>query len=86
MSSSTKFPAQRPNEMLLTEGGIETEVMYKWGFDLPHFAMFPLLHNPAAVSAMQSMYWRFLDVAARHKVSVLMGGLDYRANPIGVSY
>jgi S-methylmethionine-dependent homocysteine/selenocysteine methylase len=55
--------------------------MYKWGFELPQFAMFPLLDNPVAVSAMQGMYRRFLDVAARHKTSVLMGGLDYRASP-----
>ena len=32
----------------LTEGGTETEIMYKYGFELPQFAMFPLLNNPDA--------------------------------------
>jgi homocysteine S-methyltransferase len=55
--------------------------MHKWGFDMPHFAMFPLLDNPEAVAAMKGMYRRYLDVAAKYRVAALMGGLDYRANP-----
>lgn len=81
MSEAKTFPALSPGTVYLTEGGIETEIMYKWGFELPQFAMFPLLKNPVAVSAMQGMYRRFLDVAAKYKTSVLMGGLDYRASP-----
>ena len=81
MAATKSLPAQRPGNIYLTEGGIETEIMYKWGFELPQFAMFPLLDNPVAVSAMQGMYRRFLDVAARHQTSVLMGSLDYRASP-----
>ena len=46
------FPAQQAGLNYLTEGGQETEIMYKYGFDLPHFAMFPLLDNPRAVSEL----------------------------------
>lgn len=81
MSPPKEFPARRDGELFLTEGGTETEVMYKLGFELPYFAMFPLLDNPAAVSAMQGMYRQFLDVAARHKMSAMVTGLDYRASP-----
>lgn len=76
-----KFPGQQPGQLFLTEGGIETEIMYKWGFELPHFAMFPLLENPGAMAAMRTMYRDYLDVAATHGMSALMGGLDYRASP-----
>jgi homocysteine S-methyltransferase len=38
-----EFPKQQPGVNYLTEGGQETEIMYKYGYDLPHFAMFPLL-------------------------------------------
>jgi len=75
------FPAQRDGTLYLTEGGIETEIMYKWGFALPHFATFPLLDKPEAMAAVRAMYRRFLDVAAKHHMSALMGGLDYRASP-----
>ena len=75
------FPAQQAGLNYLTEGGQETEIMYKYGFDLPHFAMFPLLDNPRAVSELHGMYTRYLDTAERNGFGVLMGGLDYRASP-----
>ena len=75
------FPERRPGVEYLTEGGQETEIMYEHGFELPEFAMFPLLDDPAAVTVMRDMYRRYLDTAARHGFGVLMGGLDYRASP-----
>lgn len=75
------FPAQRDGVFYLAEGGQETEIMYKFGYDLPQFAMFTLLDNPAAVAEMRGMYERYLDTAARHGFNALMGGLDYRASP-----
>ena len=76
-----EFPKQQPGLNYLTEGGQETEILYKYGFDLPHFAMFPLLDNPRAVSELRGMYGRYLDTAARHGFGVLVGGFDYRASP-----
>jgi homocysteine S-methyltransferase len=78
---STKFPTQQPGVNYLTEGGQETEIMYKYGYELPHFAMFPLLDNPLAVAELRGMYDRYLDTAARHGFGVVIGGLDYRASP-----
>lgn len=77
----TGFPEQRDGVFYLTEGGQETEIMYKHGHDLPEFAMFPLLDNPAAVTDLRDMYTRYLEAAARHRFIALMGGLDYRASP-----
>jgi homocysteine S-methyltransferase len=76
-----EFPQQQPGLNYLTEGGQETEIMYKYGFDLPHFAMFPLLDNPRAMTELRGMYHRYLDTAARHGFGVVIGGLDYRASP-----
>jgi homocysteine S-methyltransferase len=78
---SAGFPKQRPGLNYLTEGGQETEILYKYGFELPHFAMFPLLDNPRAVSQLRGMYGQYLDTAARHRFGVVIGGLDYRASP-----
>lgn len=75
------FPEPDPQLLYLTEGGQETEVMYGHGFDLPEFAMFPLLDDPRAVAVLREMYERYLETAARHGFGVLMGGLDYRASP-----
>lgn len=55
--------------------------MYKFGHDLPEFAMFPLLDRPAALADLRAMYKRYLEVAAAAHLSVIIGGLDYRASP-----
>ena len=75
------FPASQPGELYLTEGGTETEVLYKHGFELPEFAMFPLLDNQKAANVLRDMLQSQLDVAAEHQFSVMLTGLDYRASP-----
>ncbi|MEP6786611.1 MAG: homocysteine S-methyltransferase family protein [Sphingomonadales bacterium] len=70
-----------PGLRYLAEGGQETELMYGYGFDLPEFALFPLLDNPAAVARLTLMYQAVLDVAVRHRMGIFLGGLDYRASP-----
>ena len=80
-ASQLSFPSAREGELFTTEGGTETEIMFKWGFELPQFAMYPLLDDPEAVEVLDGMYRRYLSVAARHGLSVLLGGLDYRASP-----
>lgn len=65
----------------LAEGGQETELMYGYGFELPQFALFPLLDDPSAVARLRAMYQAVLDVADRHQLGIVLGGLDYRASP-----
>lgn len=81
MNNRRFFPRQQDGRFYLSEGGTETEFMYKHGFELPHFAMFPLLDNPKASAKMKDMFRSYLDVAADHNFCALMGGLDYRASP-----
>ncbi|MFN8018848.1 MAG: homocysteine S-methyltransferase family protein [Acidimicrobiales bacterium] len=75
------FPKQQDGVLYLTEGGQETEVMYRHGFELPEFCMLPLLDDPDAVAVLEAMYESYLAVAARHGMAALIGGLDYRASP-----
>ena len=77
----TNFPAQREGVLYLTEGGQETEIMYRHGHDLPEFAMYPLLERPAAVADLRAMYARVLDVAAENAFVPMISGLDYRGSP-----
>ena len=81
MTDQKTFPSQQSGRFYLTEGGTETELMYKHGFDLPHFAMFPMLDNPKAVAKMTEMFNAYLEVVAKNGMNALMGGLDYRASP-----
>ena len=76
-----EFPAQKDGLLYLTEGGTETEIMFKFGHELPEFAAFPLLDRPDAVEALEGMYQRYLEVCVRHGFAPLMAGLDYRLSP-----
>ena len=76
-----EFPSQRDGVLYLTEGGQETEILYRHGHELPEFAMYPLLDNAQAMSDLESMYRAILDVAAEHGFAALISGLDYRASP-----
>ncbi len=81
MRVQSPLPLAGSGEFFLTEGGSETEMLYRYGFDLPEFAMFPLLDDPKAVTAMRTMFCAQLDVAAEFGLSFLLSGLDYRASP-----
>jgi homocysteine S-methyltransferase len=75
------FPPRRDGVFFLTEGGQETEIMYRHGHDLPEFAMYPLLDNAVAMADLTAMYRRVLDVAAEHGYVAMLSGLDYRGSP-----
>lgn len=75
------FKPAQPGLLYLTEGGTETEIMYRYGHTLRDFAMFELMDNPRAVADLRGMYRRVLDIAARHGFGAMIAGLDYRASP-----
>lgn len=80
-SNPEEFPPRLEGKFYLTEGGTETEVLYKWGYELPEFAMFPLLDNAEADACLRGMYRRYFDVAEANCTGLLIMGHDYRANP-----
>jgi S-methylmethionine-dependent homocysteine/selenocysteine methylase len=48
----------------LTDGGIETSLIYDDGLELPEFASFVLLDSAAGRAALARYYRRYLDIAA----------------------
>lgn len=75
------FPDPAPGRLYLTEGGTETEIQYKYGYEFPQFAVFELLNQPQAKRQLEDMFKRYLDTVAEAGWTALMGGLDYRASP-----
>ena len=78
---SQDFPPRAAGRLYLTEGGTETEVLYKWGFELPEFAMFPLLDDPKADSVIEGMFDRYFEAAEATGAGMLLNAHDYRASP-----
>jgi len=81
MTLQAPFPAHPDGRIYLTEGGTETEIMFKHGFELPEFGVYPLLDDGAAVNRLKEIIREILDAAAAHRMPVLLGGFDYRASP-----
>ncbi|MCC5969056.1 MAG: homocysteine S-methyltransferase family protein [Pararhodobacter sp.] len=79
--ASTRFQPRKPGLVYLTEGGTETEIMFRYGHELREFAMFELLDKPAAVDDLSRLYRKLLDTIARHGFAAMIAGFDYRASP-----
>jgi S-methylmethionine-dependent homocysteine/selenocysteine methylase len=65
----------------LTDGGIETVLLFKDGFDLPCFASFPLLGQEAGRAALRRYFEPFLDTAQRLGLPFVLDTATWRANP-----
>ena len=75
------YPPRLEDKFYLTGGGTETEILYKWGYELPEFAMFTLLDNKEANECIRNMYRRYFEVAAKNNTGLVIEGHDYRASP-----
>ena len=64
MSNRKRILPQADNGLFLTDGGLETTLIYKDGFELPEFASFVLLDDVRGTAAMLDYYRTYLDIAA----------------------
>ena len=65
----------------VTDGGLETDLIYHHGFDLPEFASFPLLDDARGREALASYYDGYAVIAAEHGVGLQLDTPTWRANP-----
>ena len=63
-----------------TEGGMETTIQYKDGFEIPLFCLFHLLNDPKAAAALRRYHAKVAEAAVAHGFGVIMEGLHYRAS------
>ena len=68
-------------EVLLTDAGLETVLLFHEGIDLPHFAAFPLLESDEGRAALRRYYEPFLRLAEDRGVGFVLSTPTWRANP-----
>ncbi|MCL6266080.1 homocysteine S-methyltransferase family protein [Flagellimonas myxillae] len=66
---------------MLTDGGLETELVYKHGLQLPHFAAFAILQDPKGTDIVLNYYRKFLDLAKQYSTGFVLEAPTWRANP-----
>ena len=64
----------------LTDGGLETTLIYKDGFELPEFASFILLDDEKGIEAMREYYRSYLSVSADLDCGFILETPTWRAN------
>lgn len=64
----------------LTDGGIETTLVFHDGFELPYFAAFHLLREEQGVAALRRYFRRYADIAARFGTGLILESATWRAS------
>ena len=65
----------------VTDGGLETDLIYHRGFDLEEFAAFPLLDDEQGRAALVDYYSDYADIARRSGAGLILATPTWRANP-----
>ncbi|TGT90652.1 homocysteine S-methyltransferase, partial [Mesorhizobium sp. M5C.F.Ca.ET.164.01.1.1] len=67
--------------VFLTDGGLETSLVFLEGLDLPSFAAFPLLGEEEGRTTLARYFRQYLDIADKHGVGFVLDTPTWRANP-----
>jgi S-methylmethionine-dependent homocysteine/selenocysteine methylase len=66
--------------LLLTDSGLETDLIFNHGFELPLFASFVLLDDPVGLAALRDYYVRHSQIAADARTGFLFEAATWRAS------
>ncbi|MEZ5645973.1 MAG: homocysteine S-methyltransferase family protein [Burkholderiaceae bacterium] len=79
-------PRQTPLPQLgsspfLTDGGLETTLIFRDGLDIPLFAAFGLLRSPEGRRALVHYFTEYVALAGQHGCGIILESPTWRANP-----
>lgn len=72
---------QLGNGVFLTDGGLETTLVFLEGMDLPCFAAFPLVTNETGREALRRYFRPYLATARDREIGFILDTATWRANP-----
>jgi S-methylmethionine-dependent homocysteine/selenocysteine methylase len=81
MENSTAILPNSNSDLFLTDGGLETTLVFLEGYELPCFAAFDLLKNEKGYNAIKEYYRRYLNIAKDFKTGFILESPTWRANP-----
>ncbi len=68
-------------EIFLTDGGLETTLIFHRGLELPYFASFTLLDDAKGRAELDAYYEAYLSIAREHGRGFVLDTPTWRANP-----
>jgi homocysteine S-methyltransferase len=72
---------QLDGRTFITDGGMETTLIFRDGLELPEFAAFVLLDDEDGLASLRSYYAAYVAIAERHGVGLVLDTPTWRANP-----
>jgi S-methylmethionine-dependent homocysteine/selenocysteine methylase len=72
---------QLGEEIFLTDSGLETDLIFNKGFDLPEFASFVLLNDAKGRAALLEYCLSHAEISRRHGCGFIVESPTWRANP-----
>jgi S-methylmethionine-dependent homocysteine/selenocysteine methylase len=79
--SYRKHLPQLDGGLFLTDGGIETTLVFHHGLDLPEFAAFVLLENEQGMDQLRRYYEPYLELARERGAGFVLESPTWRASP-----
>ena len=80
MTTRTSRLPQLAGGLFLTDGGLETTLIFQDGFELPCFAAFPLLRTERGIDALRRYYRRHASIALERGVGFVLESATWRAS------
>ena len=71
---------QLGGRVFLTDGGIETDLIFNDGMELPHFAACHLLRSPRGCAALFTYYERYIAIAKADGLGFILESPTWRAS------
>lgn len=71
---------QRTGRLYLTDGGLETTLIFHDGIELPHFAAFDLLRTAKGEAALGKYFRTYAEIARRFATGLVLESATWRAN------
>lgn len=71
---------QLAGRLFLTDGGIETTLIFHEGLDLPDFAAFHLLNRPDGPEALRKYFRTYAGIAMRFGIGLILESATWRAS------
>ena len=71
---------QLSGNLFLTDGGIETSLIYLQGFDLPYFAAFDLLKSDKGIDGLRTYFEPYARIARDQGLGIVLESPTWRAN------
>lgn len=80
--TSVESEMLKKGDLFLSEGGVETTLVYKYGRSLKEFASFTMFENKEDSELITAIHRSFADVAASHELPIILDIETWRASSV----